>query len=113
MFRFEINVPVANLLELSNRDRQKIEQSERQRWRALLLVIKAKIEAVQSGIVSFEDEFIGHTVMTDGRTFAEWARPQIAQMYEEGGMPALMWDGPKNSGNPKGAEDAIRAEVLP
>src|SRR5262245_21403787 len=31
------------------------EQACRQRWRALALVIKAKLEAVESGITSFED----------------------------------------------------------
>jgi hypothetical protein len=39
------------------------EQAVRQRWRALVLVIKAKLEAVESGITSFEDEFLAHTVL--------------------------------------------------
>ena len=32
------------------------EQIERQRWRALLLVIKAKFEAIESGVSCFDDE---------------------------------------------------------
>src|SRR3954469_20151402 len=32
------------------------EQACRQKWRALALVIKAKLEAVESGITTFEDE---------------------------------------------------------
>src|SRR4051812_43447758 len=36
------------------------EQACRQKWRALALAIKAKLEAVDSGITSFEDEFMAH-----------------------------------------------------
>src|SRR6185312_15472844 len=46
------------------------EQACRQRWRALALVIKAKLEAVDSGITAFEDEFLAHIVMPDGKTVA-------------------------------------------
>lgn len=38
------------------------EQACRSRWRALALVIKAKLEAVEVGIVVFEDEFLANTV---------------------------------------------------
>lgn len=66
------------------------EQEIRQRWRALLLVIKAKLEAVASGITSFEQEFLAHIVMSDGRTVSEWALPQVELMYQTGKMPALL-----------------------
>ncbi len=36
------------------------EQACRQRWRALALAIKAKLEAVEAGITTFEDEFMAH-----------------------------------------------------
>jgi len=39
-----------------------LEQDHRQRWRALFLVVKAKIEAVESGISVFEEEFLAHIV---------------------------------------------------
>ena len=42
------------------------DQEERRRWRALLLVVKAKIEAVRTGIAIFEEEFLAHIV--DERT---------------------------------------------
>lgn len=66
------------------------EQACRQRWRALALVIKAKLEAVEAEITEFEDEFLAHVVLPDGTTFGQWARPQIATVYESGRMPALM-----------------------
>lgn len=70
-------------------------QVERSRWRALLLVIKAKLEAVESGIVTFEDEFLAHTMLPDGTTVGEWAEPQLAAVYSAGTMPALMPGAPR------------------
>ena len=67
-----------------------LEQSQRQRWRALALVIKAKLEAVESGITEFEDEFLAHIVLPNGQTAGKWMRPQIAHVYSSGEMPALL-----------------------
>ena len=63
------------------------EKATRQRWRALALVIKAKLEAVESGITVFEDEFLAHLVLPDGTTAGEWLKPQIDRAYETGQMP--------------------------
>jgi hypothetical protein len=65
------------------------EQASRQRWRALALVIKAKLEAVEAGITVFDDEFLAHMVTGDGRTIGEHLRPQLDQLYT-GGLPALL-----------------------
>ena len=66
------------------------EQACRQRWRALALVVKAKLEAVECGISEFDDEFMANIVMPDGSTIGQWARPQIASMYTRGDMPPLL-----------------------
>lgn len=66
------------------------EQAGRQRWRALALVIKAKLEAVETGITEFESEFMAHIVLPGGETVGEWMRPQIANAYESGNMPPLL-----------------------
>jgi hypothetical protein len=72
------------------------EQACRQRWRALALVIKAKLEAVAAGITTIEDEFLAHTVLPDGSTVGEWARPQLEEAYRIGAMPtALLLAGPR------------------
>ncbi len=60
------------------------EQEERRVWRSLLLVIKAKLEAVQTGIATFEEEFLAHIVMPNGRTVADMIVPQIADSYRNG-----------------------------
>ncbi|MGV3580037.1 hypothetical protein [Brevundimonas sp.] len=73
------------------------EQAGRQRWRALALVIKAKLEAVASGITTIEDEFMAHMVLPDGQTVGQFMKPQLALAYETGAMPTsvLMLDGPR------------------
>jgi hypothetical protein len=62
----------------------------RQVWRALALVVKAKLEAVDAGISTFEEEFLAHIVLPDGSTVGENIGPAIARAYDEGTMPALM-----------------------
>lgn len=66
------------------------QQEIRRRWRALALIIKAKLEAVASGIVSIEDELMSYTVLPGGETVGEWLAPQIGLAYTTGEMPPLL-----------------------
>jgi hypothetical protein len=66
------------------------EQFVRSRWRALLLSIKAKLEAVQAGIESFDEAFMPHIVMPNGQTMAEHSIPYIKEAYSTGKMPPLL-----------------------
>lgn len=68
------------------------EQACRQKWRALALVIKAKLEAVDAGISIIEDEFLANIVMPDGRTVAETIKPQLALAYSTGQVTNLLPD---------------------
>lgn len=72
------------------------EQACRQRWRALALVIKAKLEAVESGITTFEDEFLAHIIMPDGFSVGKHIKPSIAAWYNSGKMQPLL-PAPKES----------------
>lgn len=69
---------------------QAYEQAVRQRWRALALVIKAKLEAVEAGIVTFEDEFAMHMVLPDGRTVAAHVLPAIEDAYATGTVRPML-----------------------
>lgn len=69
------------------------EQACRQKWRALSLVIKAKLEAVEAGITTLDDEFLAHVMLPDGQTVGQWARPQIEQVYLTNRMPSLLMGG--------------------
>ena len=66
------------------------EQACRQRWRALKLVIQAKLEAVECGISVFEDEFMANIVLPGGETVGAFMRPQIERAYESGEIPRLL-----------------------
>jgi hypothetical protein len=77
-------------LPLPKGDSDKEQQQRRHKWRALLLCIKAKLESVQSKIETFEEAFLAHVVMPDGRTVGEHSLPMIAKSYESGKMLPLL-----------------------
>ncbi len=66
------------------------EQACRQRWRALALVIKAKLEAVESGISVFENEFLANIVLSDGKTVGERVKDTIALEYKSNSVQPLL-----------------------
>jgi len=47
-------------------------------------------QAVESGISVFEDEFLANIVLPSGESAGDWMRPQIAEAYRIGTMPALL-----------------------
>jgi len=66
------------------------EQACRSKWRALYLIIKAKLEAVESGISTVEREFFYDIVLPDGQTIGEFMAPQIEMAYETRKMPPML-----------------------
>jgi hypothetical protein len=71
------------------------EQSCKQRWRALLLIIKAKFEAAEDGITTIETEFLPYTVLPNGQTMSEYVLPKINKLLSNDEMPKLMILGDK------------------
>lgn len=65
-----------------------VEKEERQRWRALVLLLKAKLESVELGLTSFDDEFLAALVLKDGRTVAESMREAIEAKLQAPALPA-------------------------
>jgi hypothetical protein len=54
-------------------------QADRQRWRALYLVVRAKLEAVEAGISMFEEEFLAFIVVPGkNQTIGEILQPRIS-----------------------------------
>jgi len=84
------HTPGKGLVRSTEAQEREYEQAVRQRWRALALVIKAKLEAVEAGISTVEDEFLAFVMLPNGSTVGQWAQPQIEQAYATGTMPALM-----------------------
>lgn len=74
-------------------DRRKAwEQACRSRWRALALAIKAKLECVESGISSFESEFLAHIVLPNGKTVGDEVLPRVTEVYDAGKVQPLLPD---------------------
>lgn len=68
-------------------------QLERERWRVLVLWLKAKLEMIANGASSMETEFLAHTVLPDGSTVADTLAPQLEEAYATGRMPRLLPEG--------------------
>ena len=97
--RFKLPLPARDDREFTHHARgrrtdteieRRYEQSCRQRWRALALVVKSKLEAVETGIASFEDEFLAYTMLPSGETVGEWVVPQLVEVYANGVMPGTL-----------------------
>ena len=97
--RFSLPLPDRNSTEFTHHSRGRrtqsaadaaYEQAVRQKWRALALVVKAKLEAVESEISTFEQEFFAHLVLPNGRTVFESASQQVESMIATGHRGPLM-----------------------
>lgn len=99
--RFELSVPnpdhflsdiPRNIRHAHRRDwlNRKAEQAERQRWRALVLVCKAKLELIAEGMGTVETEFMANIVLPNNQLVGEWLAPQIESAYANKKMPPLL-----------------------
>lgn len=66
------------------------EQESRQRWRALVLVVKAKLEAVECGISTLENEFMAFIVLANNETLGQWVINTALPAIREGVMPKML-----------------------
>lgn len=67
-----------------------IQQETRQRWRALALVVKAKLEAVSAGVATFENEFMPYILLPNGKSVSEEIAPRIEQAYNDNSHKPLL-----------------------
>jgi L-rhamnose mutarotase len=65
------------------------DQEVRSRWRAMLLVIKAKLESVEANIETLEEAFLSQVVMPGGDTVYEHIRDNVALNYTGQNVPLL------------------------
>lgn len=90
-FRFKITKPTRD--EVYKRDAKsysypanvdwdtKVAAEWRRRWRAHVLLIKAKLEFIEGGDTTLEQEFLPYAVLKDGRT--------VSELISSGGLPLL------------------------
>jgi len=93
LIRFRLKFPALDTIPRRNGNnavlsevqrKGRLDQAIRQRGRALLLVIKAKLESVESGIETLEQAFLAHVVMSDGVTVYDRINQSIALEYQSG-----------------------------
>jgi hypothetical protein len=103
MVKFRVVLPTidqmprvnGNNVSLDARQRlDRLAQAHRQKARALMLVIKAKLESVESKVESFEQAFLPNVVLADGKTVYERIKEPIAIEYQTAKPSMLLLGGP-------------------
>lgn len=84
------HTPTTGVRRTAESAEREYDQEIRQRWRALALLVKAKLEAVESGIVTFEEEFLAHILLPGGQTVHENISPAIESAYQSGQVRSLL-----------------------
>jgi len=69
---------------------KEVDQMCRSKWRSLALAIKAKLECVEAGITTLEQEFMAHILLPNGSTVGEVVLPEIEASYQNKTMPPLL-----------------------
>lgn len=92
--RFDIGAPDPKVY----REKKRWDAEERRRWRALLLILKAKLELIESNDADFEVEFLANLVIAGGQTVGAHIIPQLEILLNTGEMPPLLPQGGSSGG---------------
>jgi len=65
-------------------DGPRAEQLHREQWRQLLLLLKAKMVAISTGITTPEAEFLSHAMLPTGETLGDHLREHPEQLTTTG-----------------------------
>jgi hypothetical protein len=89
-YRLDLPMPKRN----EHRRQGAWEQACRERWRAIVLMVKAKLELARIGVSSIEREFLADMVLADGTTMHLAVAESIRTALAEGRAPTLMLPAP-------------------
>lgn len=91
--KFVMPLPVHGIA-MDKRERllteRQVEQRHREKWRALTIAIKAKLECVAAGLTTVEEEFLAHILLPNGSTVGKVVLPEIEASYQNKQMPPLL-----------------------
>jgi hypothetical protein len=86
--KYRIEVPLPSERDTSSRSpksrRDQLEQLTRERWRGLLLLLRAKLEIVRLGASSIEREFLADLLLPDGATAERTIGEYMCRLVENG-----------------------------
>ena len=88
--KFNLPLPKRDDFRSTKTGEQDWERAVRRLWRVLLLALKAKLELVDSGLTSFEDEFLAQTCLPEGDTVSERLQEKLTAMLDGGKTPPLL-----------------------
>ncbi len=89
--KFGIPLPKRDDYKATNTGEQNFKRANRQRYRVLVIALKAKLEMVDIGLTTFEEEFLAQTCLADGNTVSEFMElPQNLKLLEKTGTPKLL-----------------------
>lgn len=91
--RLRFVVPMPSSSSKPRLNERQLAAETRRRWRALLLVLKAKLEAVAGGIVTFDHEFLAHIVVEGSSTVGDRIVPTLGDAVITGRLPPLLGSG--------------------
>lgn len=105
MLRYVIECPAPSNYKTTDKGRRRYkpalvikaaENEHRRRWRSLYLIIRAKLEIVESSddpSITFDREFMADILLPNGRTVGDILAPEIVRSYDTGNMPKLLLSG--------------------
>ena len=70
-------------------------QAERQAWRSLVHVLKAKLEAITASITTIEDEFHANIILPNNSTIGANLLPRLQDAITTGRLPPMLPDPPQ------------------
>lgn len=100
--RINVPMPPESAFELTDGGRRRSplqaerarEQVQRQRWRALSLIVRAKLEAIELGAATLEEEFLSGLVLPGGQTVGQQIGAGLMHALSSGTeLPPLLPEG--------------------
>lgn len=67
-----------------------VDQEERRLWRVMVLLVKAKLEAVAQGLSDVQREFLADLVVENGKTVSEVLHAQLDEVRRGGKVKLLL-----------------------
>lgn len=77
-----LDVPMPTQREVGSK--ANLEVRTRERWRAIALIVKAKLQAVEAGVDTIETAFLANVVTGDGRTVGQILIPRMSEAVQSG-----------------------------
>ncbi|KKN40729.1 hypothetical protein LCGC14_0730370 [marine sediment metagenome] len=86
MYKFNVTMP-----DRGRMTERQYEQAIRQRWRIFYMSLKMKLEEIDGGGETFEDQFLSKMCLPDGSTVGDFMRlPENIASLEKTEMPKLL-----------------------